>query len=134
MAIIRRALISVTDKTGLAGFARGLHALGVEIITTGGTARAVREAGVPVKDVSDVTGFPEMLDGRLKTIHPRIAGGILAVRSKQPAYDPKKISGFAFGMGVDRIAMMKYGISDIGQLYSGDMRFLRQFGSTEQLA
>jgi phenylalanyl-tRNA synthetase alpha chain len=57
-----------------------------------------------------------------------------AVRPKQPAYDPKKISGFAFGMGVDRIAMMKYGISDIGQLYSGDMRFLRQFGSTEQLA
>jgi phenylalanyl-tRNA synthetase alpha chain len=57
-----------------------------------------------------------------------------AVRPKQSAYDPKKISGFAFGMGVDRIAMMKYGISDIGQLYSGDMRFLRQFGSTEQLA
>ena len=76
-------MISVTDKTGLTEFARGLHALGVEIITTGGTARAVREAGVPVKDVSDVTGFPEMLDGRLKTINPRIAGGILAVRSKQ---------------------------------------------------
>lgn len=75
-------MISVTDKSGLAEFARGLNALGVEIISTGGTARAIREAGVPVKEVSDVTGFPEMLDGRLKTINPRIAGGILAIRSK----------------------------------------------------
>ena len=81
MAIIKQALISVTDKTGLAEFARGLNDLGVKIISTGGTARAIREAGVQVKDVSEVTGFPEMLDGRLKTIHPRIAGGILAIRS-----------------------------------------------------
>jgi phosphoribosylaminoimidazolecarboxamide formyltransferase/IMP cyclohydrolase len=82
MAIIRRALISVTDKSGLIELSRGLNALGVEIISTGGTARAIRDAGVPVKEVSDVTGFPEMLDGRLKTINPKIAGGILAVRSK----------------------------------------------------
>ena len=81
MAIIKQALISVTDKTGLAEFARGLSALGVSIISTGGTARAIRDAGVEVKDVSDVTSFPEMLDGRLKTIHPRIAGGVLAMRS-----------------------------------------------------
>ncbi len=82
MALIRRALISVTDKTGLADFARGLSSLGVEIISTGGTARAIREAGVEAREVSEVTGFPEMLDGRLKTINPRVAGGILAVRSK----------------------------------------------------
>src|SRR5260370_24104155 len=82
MALIKRALLSVTDKSGLQDFARGLHELGVEIISTGGTARAIQQAGVAVKEVSAVTGFPEMLDGRLKTIHPRIAGGILAMRSK----------------------------------------------------
>jgi len=82
MATIQRALISVTDKTGLEEFTRALHSLSVEIISTGGTARTIRAAGVPVKEVSEVTGFPEMLDGRLKTINPRIAGGILAMRAK----------------------------------------------------
>ncbi len=82
MAVIRRALMSVTDKRGIAEFAQALAGLQVEIISTGGTAKAIREAGVPVRDVSEVTGFPEMLDGRLKTIHPRIAGGVLAMRSK----------------------------------------------------
>jgi len=82
MAIIRRALISVTDKTGIVDFARDLRGLGVEIISTGGTARSIQQAGVPVREVSEVTGFPEMLDGRLKTINPRIAGGILAMRGK----------------------------------------------------
>src|SRR6266481_4991292 len=82
MALIKRALISVTDKTGVVEFAAGLRDLGVEIISTGGTARALHEGGVAVREVSEVTGFPEMLDGRLKTINPRIAGGILAVRSK----------------------------------------------------
>ncbi|MGA2595529.1 MAG: bifunctional phosphoribosylaminoimidazolecarboxamide formyltransferase/IMP cyclohydrolase [Bryobacteraceae bacterium] len=82
MAKIQRALISVTDKTGLEEFTRALDSLGVEIISTGGTARAIHAAGVPVKEVSEVTGFPEMLDGRLKTINPRIAGGILAMRGK----------------------------------------------------
>src|SRR5579871_6006047 len=81
MAIIRRALISVTDKTGIVDFARDLRGLGVEIISTGGTARSIQQAGVPVREVSELTGFPEMLDGRLKTINPRIAGGILAVRA-----------------------------------------------------
>jgi phosphoribosylaminoimidazolecarboxamide formyltransferase / IMP cyclohydrolase len=81
MALIRRALISVTDKTGVAEFAQGLRDLGVEIISTGGTARVLEAAGVPVREVSEVTQFPEMLDGRLKTIHPGIAGGVLAVRS-----------------------------------------------------
>jgi len=80
MAQIRRVLISVTDKTGILDFARALAELGAELISTGGTARLIREAGIPVQDVSDVTGFPEMLDGRVKTLHPKIHGGILAVR------------------------------------------------------
>ncbi len=70
----------MTDKTGIVDFVRGLASLGVEVLSTGGTARALQEAGLEVREVSDVTGFPEMLDGRLKTIHPRIAGGILAMR------------------------------------------------------
>jgi len=77
-----RVLLSVTDKTGLVEFARGLHELGAELISTGGTARLLRESNVPVKDVSEVTGFPEMLDGRVKTLHPKIAGGVLAMRSR----------------------------------------------------
>jgi len=81
MAQIRRALISVTDKTGVVEFARALQKLDVEIISTGGTARAIQDGGVAVREVSEVTGFPEMLDGRLKTINPRIAGGVLAIRS-----------------------------------------------------
>jgi phosphoribosylaminoimidazolecarboxamide formyltransferase/IMP cyclohydrolase len=82
MAKIQRALISVTDKTGIAAFARNLHTLGAELISTGGTARLLRDAGVPVRDVSEVTGFPEMLDGRVKTMHPHVTGGILAMRGK----------------------------------------------------
>lgn len=78
---IRRALISVSDKTGLESFASGLAAISVEIISTGGTARLLREKGIPVKDVSDVTGFPEILDGRVKTLHPKIHGGLLGLRS-----------------------------------------------------
>jgi phosphoribosylaminoimidazolecarboxamide formyltransferase/IMP cyclohydrolase len=81
MPVIKRALISVTDKTGVVEFAQGLRGLGVEIISTGGTASVLEAAGVPVREVSDLTGFPEMLDGRLKTIHPRVAGGVLAMRS-----------------------------------------------------
>ena len=83
--MIARALLSVTDKTGLVDFARALHELGVELISTGGTAKAIAEGGIPVRDVSDVTGFPEMMDGRLKTIHPKIAGGMLA-RRDQPSH------------------------------------------------
>ncbi len=80
MAKIRRVLISVTDKSGILDFARALAASGAELISTGGTARLIRDAGIPVQDVSDVTGFPEMLDGRVKTLHPKIHGGILAIR------------------------------------------------------
>jgi phosphoribosylaminoimidazolecarboxamide formyltransferase/IMP cyclohydrolase len=77
---IKRALLSVTDKTGLVDFARQLAGLNVELISTGGTARSLREAGLAVRDVSDLTGFPEMLDGRVKTLHPKVHGGILHLR------------------------------------------------------
>jgi len=77
---VRRALVSVHDKTGIVELAQALSALGVEILSTGGTAKLLREAGVRVVDVSDATGFPEMLDGRVKTLHPKIHGGILARR------------------------------------------------------
>ncbi len=77
---IRRALVSVSDKTGIVEFAQMLKTFGVEIISTGGTAKALREAGIETLDVADVTGFPEMMDGRVKTLHPRIHGGLLALR------------------------------------------------------
>jgi phosphoribosylaminoimidazolecarboxamide formyltransferase/IMP cyclohydrolase len=80
--MLQRVLISVTDKTGIIDLAGALHQLGAEIISTGGTARMIRESGVPVRDVSEVTGFPEMLDGRVKTLHPKIAAGMLAIRNR----------------------------------------------------
>src|SRR5215207_3028133 len=77
---IRRALISVSDKTGIVDFARELARFDVEIISTGGTAKTLRDTGISVRDISDVTGFPEMMDGRVKTLHPRVHGGLLAIR------------------------------------------------------
>ena len=77
---IKRALLSVSDKTGLVELATALHAAGVEILSTGGSAKTVRDAGIPVKEVADHTGFPEMMDGRVKTLHPKIHGGFLALR------------------------------------------------------
>src|SRR5262252_8360547 len=77
---VRRALLSVSDKTGLIDLARGLAELNVELISTGGTRKALADVGLPVRDISDVTGFPEILDGRVKTLHPRVHGGILAIR------------------------------------------------------
>src|SRR5271154_7058366 len=74
---IQRAILSVTDKTGLVDFARQLSALGIELISTGGTAKLLRDSGIVVKDISELTGFPEMLDGRVKTLHPKVHGGIL---------------------------------------------------------
>src|SRR5919204_6517525 len=80
---IRRALLSVSDKTGLVDFARELHSkYAVELIATGGTKKALADAGLPVKDVSELTGFPEILDGRVKTLHPAIYAGLLAKRDK----------------------------------------------------
>jgi phosphoribosylaminoimidazolecarboxamide formyltransferase / IMP cyclohydrolase len=87
---IQRAILSVTDKTGLADFARKLAALGIELISTGGTAKLLRDSGIAVKDISELTGFPEMLDGRVKTLHPKVHGGILYRRE-----DPKHVAAVA---------------------------------------
>ena len=83
MSKITRAILSVTDKSGLAEFAKQLDALGVELVSTGGTAKALRDAGLKVRDISDLTGFPEMLDGRVKTLHPKVHGGILHMRGNK---------------------------------------------------
>ena len=80
MTTIRRALMSVSDKTGVVEFARSLQQFGVEILSTGGTANLLQQAGIPVIEVGDYTGFPEMLDGRVKTLHPKVHGGILGRR------------------------------------------------------
>jgi phosphoribosylaminoimidazolecarboxamide formyltransferase / IMP cyclohydrolase len=82
MAKVQRALLSVTDKTGLVDFARQLAGMGVELISTGGTAKLLRDSGIAVMDISELTGFPEMLDGRVKTLHPKVHGGILQIRDK----------------------------------------------------
>jgi phosphoribosylaminoimidazolecarboxamide formyltransferase / IMP cyclohydrolase len=84
---IQRAILSVTDKTGLVEFARRLSALGIELVSTGGTAKLLGDSGIAVRDISDLTGFPEMLDGRLKTLHPKVHGGILHRRD-----DPKHVA------------------------------------------
>jgi phosphoribosylaminoimidazolecarboxamide formyltransferase/IMP cyclohydrolase len=81
MAKIRRTVISVSNKTGIVELAKELNTMGVEILSTGGTAKALRDAGISVKDVSDYTGFPEMLDGRVKTLHPKVHGGLLSRRN-----------------------------------------------------
>jgi phosphoribosylaminoimidazolecarboxamide formyltransferase / IMP cyclohydrolase len=77
---IQRAVLSVTDKTGIVEFAKKLAGLGVELVSTGGTAKLLRDSGIPVKDISELTGFPEMMDGRVKTLHPKVHGGILHIR------------------------------------------------------
>ncbi len=81
MSKIKRALISVSNKKGIVEFAKEVSSMGIEILSTGGTAKTLRDAGIPVKDVSEHTGFPEMLDGRVKTLHPRIHGGLLSRRN-----------------------------------------------------
>ncbi len=93
---IKRALLSVSDKTGLVDFARALAGAGVELLSTGGTAKALRDAGLTVIDVSEYTGFPEMLDGRVKTLHPRVHGGILARRDLPDHVDTMKAHGMPY--------------------------------------
>ncbi len=92
---IRRALISVSDKSGLIEFVRGLAGAGIELLSTGGTASALKQAGLSVKDVSEHTGFPEMMDGRLKTLHPTIHGGLLAIRGNAEHEAAAKTHGIA---------------------------------------
>src|SRR6185312_5601868 len=94
----RRALLSVSDKTDLADIGSALHALGIEIISTGGSAKALRDVGVPVRDVSELTGFPEIMDGRVKTLHPKVHGGLLGRR------------------GVDDAVMLEHSITPIDLL------------------
>ena len=79
--MIKRALISVSEKTGIEDFAKELSKFGVEILSTGGTAKKLKEAGIKVRDISEYTGFPEMMEGRVKTLHPKVHGGILALRN-----------------------------------------------------
>ena len=95
MAKIKRALISVTEKSGVVEFAKALSELGVDILSTGGTAKVLRESGVRVTDVSEYTGFPEMLDGRVKTLHPAIHGGLLARRDAQEHMEAIAARGIA---------------------------------------
>ncbi|MCE3288971.1 MAG: phosphoribosylaminoimidazolecarboxamide formyltransferase/IMP cyclohydrolase, partial [Caulobacter sp.] len=101
LVVAKRALISVSDKTGLIETAQALHDLGVELVSTGGTKGAIAAAGLPVKDVADLTGFPEMMDGRVKTLHPIVHGGLLGVRAA-PAH---------------AAAMKEHGIGAIDILY-----------------
>ncbi len=102
---IQRALLSVSDKTGLVDFARGLAALGVELLSTGGTARTLREAGLTVRDVSDFTGFPEMLDGRVKTLHPKVHAGLLHLRDNPAHTDTMTRHGL---MAIDLVCVNLY--------------------------
>ena len=114
---VRRALLSVSDKTGLLDLARALAAHGVELLSTGGTAKALRDAGLAVKDVSDVTGFPEMMDGRVKTLHPKVHGGLLG------------------RAGIDDAVMAEHGISALADA-SFSPTYLRNataYGSSPRL-
>lgn len=107
--MLQRALISVYDKRGVADFARGLAALGIEILSTGGTFRHLQEEGIAVTYVSDVTGFPEILDGRVKTLHPAIHGGILARRDRE---DDMRALAAAGIRPIDLVAVNLYPFSE----------------------
>src|ERR1700740_1769360 len=100
-----RALLSVSDKSGLIEFARALTDHGIELVSTGGTAKAIAAAGLKVRDVSELTGFPEMMDGRVKTLHPKVHGGLLAVRD-----NPEHVAAMeAHGIGpIDLVVVNLY--------------------------
>jgi len=102
---IRRALVSVSDKTGIENFARALAQMGVEILSTGGTYAAIDKGGIPVREVSDYTGFPEMMDGRVKTLHPKVHGGILALREEASHTDAMAAHGIS---GIDLVVVNLY--------------------------
>jgi len=93
MNTVSTAIISVTDKTGIVEFARSLERLGIEMLSTGGTARTIREKGIKVLDISEYTGFPEMMDGRVKTLHPKVHGGLLGRRDNQQDIQMMRIHG-----------------------------------------
>ncbi|MCH8030935.1 MAG: bifunctional phosphoribosylaminoimidazolecarboxamide formyltransferase/IMP cyclohydrolase [Bacteroidetes bacterium] len=106
---VRRALLSVSDKTGLAEFAKRLHDLGIELLSTGGTAQTIRDAGLPVKDVAEVTGSPELLGGRVKTLHPRVHAGILARRTDED--DLAQLEEHGIGL-IDLVVVNLYPFAD----------------------
>lgn len=105
MPKIERALISVTDKTGVQPFAKTLAEFGVQILSTGGTAKSLSQGGVLIQEVSDFTGFPEMLDGRVKTLHPKIHGGILGIRSRPEHVAAMKAHGI---LPIDMVVVNLY--------------------------
>ena len=109
MAKIERALISVSDKTGIVDFAKGLGKFGIEILSTGGTAKLLKERGLEIKLVSDYTGFPEMLDGRVKTLHPKIHGGLLACRDSKEHMEQLKKHGIS---PIDMVVVNLYPFED----------------------
>ena len=109
MAGIARAIISVTDKTGVVEFARELADMGVEILSTGGTAKALREGGVQVTDISAYTGFPEMMDGRVKTLHPKVHGGLLGLRDNSEHRRMMEAHGIA---PIDMVVVNLYRFED----------------------
>src|ERR1700709_1195374 len=92
---VTRALLSVSDKSGLIEFARALERHGIDLVSTGGTSKAIAAAGLKVRDVSELTGFPEMMDGRVKTLHPKVHGGLLAIRDNTEHADAMKAHGIA---------------------------------------
>src|SRR3954465_953868 len=109
MAAIKQALLSVSDKAGLVDFARGLAAHGIALISTGGTARLLQEAGLRVTEVADYTGIPEMLDGRVKTLHPKVHGGILARRDLPAHMEALERAGIET---IDLVAVNLYPFSE----------------------
>ncbi len=110
MVEVKRVLISVSDKKNLEEFVKGLHSFGVEILSTGGTAKAISNLGIPVTQVSDYTGFPEMLDGRVKTLHPKIHGGLLALRNNPQHMSKLKEHGIGL---IDMVVVNLYPFSDV---------------------
>src|SRR6195256_5604174 len=121
---VTRALLSVSDKCGLIEFARALASHGIDLVSTGGTAKAIAAAGLKVTDVSELTGFPEMMDGRVKTLHPKVHGGLLAIRGNAEHVDAMKAHGIApidllvvnlypFEATVDKGAGFEEGIENI---------------------
>jgi len=106
---IKRVLISVTDKKGIVEFAKGLKGFGVEILSTGGTAAQIKAAGIDVTDVSSYTGFPEMMDGRLKTLHPKVHGGLLAMRDHEEHMKAAKAHGIEM---IDMVVINLYRFED----------------------
>jgi len=105
MRKIERAIISVTDKSGVVNFAKSLGKFGIQILSTGGTAKALREGGVPVTDISEYTGFPEMMDGRIKTLHPKVHGGLLGMRDNPEHVKRMKAHGI---LNIDLVVVNLY--------------------------